>query len=700
MAAGCEGTSRARARSAGRDAFSRDACRRLLTRSLAIAAGVAALVVPAGTAAAGVRQPFDTPVALPSGAGLSAAAVSVAPGGTIDVLGQSSQGSGCALFTLGHSGATARFLGRTPGGAGCALARDSTPTGLALGSRSADGSVSGASANGSTFTYADQAGPAALGAMAADPVANATGSTDVYQLEADPGTGLPRVALSEDGGQTYALGSALITADVPAAQWQGTGPAPVTGNLVARRDATGLRLYSVFLTADSGPDRAAQAKAGTDRLNRVYEALGTVTPGVTPGAPPAVTWRDVEVWHAPPGTQLNNPAPAIAVDSAGHVYVALADGPHVDVTSSFDGLSWNAAAAPQHIDTLAAGLPQGVLDAAVAPALAAGGNGKVDVAWLGATHDTWTVFLAQTVDQAASWTAYPVSGSAPVHQGPAPGGVALAVDQVTGAAAVAYDADVASGVASLFATRQCTGLSAVTGVALVDDCVASQPATPVLPGSTCPGPQVTDPAADAIDNSVSGKGRNVAPLDLLTAQISTADPRTLLATITLNRLTSSLPAGVAQAAWQLTWMQGGVERYARATLTGHAPAFTVGTVAADGMLQRGSAVHGAFSPGAGGTITMDVPVKALGNPAPGTPLQDIVAATYVRHVSSADSTVQPLDRAPDGGSGAPISVAQLCAPEDSMPEVPAAVMLPAAAALVGMVFLWRRRRRGNRTPAA
>ena len=157
------------------------------------------------------------------------------------------------------------------------------------------------------------------------------------------------------------------------------------------------------------------------------------------------------------------------------------------------------------MDSVATGIPAGV-DAALLPAIASGANGKVDVAWYGATGgnatsndpasdgaNVWAVYMAQTIDAGQSWTAYAVSDH-PVHQGAlkpsasTPGdALAIAVDQVSGAAAVAYaDDQLAPGTPSLFATRQCTGLSALTGVSLVNDCVAPQPATPVLPGSTCP----------------------------------------------------------------------------------------------------------------------------------------------------------------------------------------------------------------------
>jgi len=576
-----------------------------------------------------------------------------------------------------------------------------------VATQSVDGTLSGRALNGgASFMWADTSGPIAMGSLAADPAPNTAGTSDLFLLVNDATTGLPHVAVSHDAGATYVVGPTLVNpADIASGQWSGAGPLPLAGNLVARRDATGLHLYSVVETADSAADRAAQALAKTNNLNRVYAAIGTVTPSLTLGGPPTVTWHDVEAYHAPKGSALNHTGPATAVDSAGHVYETFADGRHVFAKSDLTGLAWNPAAAPLTVDAIATGLPAG-MDASVIPAIAAGGNGKVDLAWYGATgglatapdpsadlHNSWAVYMAQTLDGGATWTAYPVSGNA-VHQGSAAGALQLAVDQVSGVAAVAYAGDqTAPGLPSLFATRQCTGFSAVTGLALVDDCVATQPATPVLPGSTCPGPQVRDAAGDALDTSASGLGANVASLDILLAEFRIVDPSTELATLTLNRMSTTLPVNIAQAQWRLTWTQGAVEHYAQASMAaGQAPVYTFGTVNPDGTPGAGTPVQGALVPGANGTITFTLPLALMGNPAAGSMLQNITAATYAVYTSQGSAAAQLVDRAPDGGAGADYAVAQVCAPVTNVPEIPAAALLPLVGGATAIAVAVKRRR--------
>ena len=630
-------------------------------------------------------------------------------------IGSTGAGTGCTLFNLSRDGSSAAYLGRTPGGVECTLNQATlkpSALGLTVATQSPDGTLSGRALNGgASFMWADTSGPIAMGSLAADPVLNTAGTSDLFLLVNDATTGLPHVAVSHDAGATYAVGPTLVNpADIAAGQWQGAGPLPLAGNLVARRDATGLHLYSVVETADSAADRSAQAAAKTDNLNRVYAAVGTVTPSLTPGGAPTVSWHDVEAYHAPKGTALNHTSPATAVDSAGHVYETFADGRHVFAKSDATGLAWNPAVAPLTIDAIATGLPAG-MDASVIPAIAAGGNGKADVAWYGATgglptapdpstdlHNSWAVYMAQTLDGGATWTAYPVSGNA-VHQGPAAGALQLAVDQVSGVAAVAYAGDQAApGLPSLFATRQCTGFSAVTGVALVDDCVAKQPATPVLPGSTCPGPQVRDAAGDALDTSASGIGANIASLDVLLAEFRIVDPSTELATLTLNNMSATLPVNIAQAQWRLTWTQGAIEHYAQASIVaGQAPVYTFGTVNPDGTLGAGAPVQGALIPGANGTITFTLPLALMGNPAAGSMLQNISAATYAVYTSQGSPAAQLVDRAPDGGAGADYAVAQVCAPLTNVPEIPAAALLPLVGGATTAIAVAVKRRRSRRT---
>ena len=60
-------------------------------------------------------------------------------------------------------------------------------------------------------------------------------------------------------------------------------------------------VYTVLATADSATDLTA--------LDEIWEAVGTVTPGLTASTPPTVAWHDVLAWAAPAGSQLNRPLP-------------------------------------------------------------------------------------------------------------------------------------------------------------------------------------------------------------------------------------------------------------------------------------------------------------------------------------------------------------------------------------------------------
>ena len=673
----------------------------------------------AGTARSTVTTPFATPIALSGGSGSTPATAAAAADGSIYIIGSTAAGSGCTLFNYAENGSGGAYLGRTPGGLGCTLTLQPASGALDVATQSADGTLTGRSPTSSaSFSWADTSGQFSMGSIAADPVPNATGTSDVFLVVRDAAWGLPRIAISHDGGATYTLGDSLISAaDIPAGQWQGAGPAPAVGNLVARRDATGLHLFSVIETADSASDRSLQNTRHTDNLNRVYAAIGTVTPGVAPSAAPTVTWHDVEVYHAPIATPLNHDLPSTSVDSAGHVYEAFADGRHVYVKSDLTGLGWNASAAPTAVDSIATGLPR-FMNAAAYPAIAAGGNGKVDLAWYVATggrttsaaldpRNLWTVFMAQSLDEGKTWKASPVSGGV-VHLGASAGALQLTVNQVSGVATVAYTGDMPSpGLPSLFATRQCTGLSAVTGLALVNDCVATQPATPVLPGSTCPGPQIRDGLGDAIDTSALGRDSNLATFDILLVQVvtteapappaTTANATAQQVTLTINRLSSTLPAHVSEGVWRLTWTQATVQRYAQAVLLPkHQPAFTTGVVNADGSLGPGTVIPGGFVPGTNGTISFMLRLGAIGNPAANTPLQNLTAATYVQYSGQGFSSLQLVDRAPDGGVGADYSIGLVCQPASDMPEVPAAALLPVVGGAAAGIIVAVRRRRSRR----
>jgi hypothetical protein len=699
---------------------------RVVGTGLIAACSLLALAAHPASVTAASAPPFDPPTALPSSAGSIDPSLIVDPDGPVGILASTAAGQGCTLFTVSHSGGSAEYLGRLAGGTGCEMTSTEVQGQPQLAYSAAEWQVpvSGQSTTGgASFSWATASAPA-MGSLAADPALDASATTDLFELVTDPATGLPHVAVSTDGGRSFSMGSALIDpVQVPAALWSGSGPAPVVGNLIARRNATGLTLYTAFETAASAADRSAQAAAGTDNLSRLYEAVGTVIPGLG-GAAPAVSWQDVLVGAAAPGSALNRALPSVAVDAAGHVYDAFSDGHHLWVDESGDGLHWNP---PVAVDSVP-GAPSG-LDAALLPSIAAGGNGGADVAWYVASggnpaaadpssdaRNTWNVLMAQTLDAGKTWTVTPVTQTA-LHQGALcvaadttctaqPGATTypdsalrIAVDQVTGAAVAAFAGDGPSGALSLLATRQCTGHSALTGTSLTDDCVALQPATPVLPGTSCPGPQITNPAGQAIRTIAPAGGVNLPALDLLSVRLGPQDSGDDIATIAVNEMTPALPGGVDAAIWRVLWTMGGHQQFAEASLVrGGSMEFAVGALNSDGSVAHEVPAQGTVAYGAGGGVAIVIPRSAIGNPATGTQLKDLYAATYAQYRDSPASLGELLvDRAPEGGYGATYELGVECPPADNLPDAPAAVMLPLVGGIAAILVTAYRRRRSRRT---
>jgi hypothetical protein len=103
-------------------------------------------------------------------------------------------------------------------------------------------------------------------------------------------------------------------------------------------------------------------------------------------------------------------------------------------------------------------------------------------------------------------------------------------------------------------------------------------------------------------------------------------------------------------------------------------------------------VQGALIPGANGAITFTLPRALIGNPATGSSLQNISAATYAVYSAQGSPTAQLVDRAPDGGAGADYAVAQVCAPLSNVPEIPAAALLPLVGGATAIAVAVKRRR--------
>jgi len=426
--------------------------------------------------------------------------------------------------------------------------------------------------------------------MAADPRLNSAGLADVFMTYHDVSVLDIELGVSIDGGFSYVQNAPIINNnDVPVTQWQGagansTGAGNELGNVVTRRTAAGLTLYSIFQTPDSATDNVNQGIAATNNFNRVYEAIGTVTSDT---APPVISWRNYEIYHGPLGARYNRIFPVTSVDSAGRVYAFWSDGNHIDYKTDATGTGWTPSAAPSHITN------PGTVNTVIMPWAQAGAAGIADVVFYGASGGTgaqpnpqdnvnnvWNAYFAQTVDGGASFTVATASDHA-IHKGPiCIDGLAcnlstpardrtlldffqVSIDPTNGAADVAYaDDHAAPGTAVLYFTRQCTGTSATTGAALTNDCVAPPAPAPLPQGSTCPGPQIVDLVGDAPNNYPGGDGSNINNLDVVNAFFGTPSSTTIQVTLTINNLAPPPPpANLISAYWTVYWTFNGTTYY-------------------------------------------------------------------------------------------------------------------------------------------
>jgi uncharacterized repeat protein (TIGR01451 family) len=640
--------------------------------------------------------------------------------------------AGCKAFRVSHDGSASTFLGfpdHTAGGGDCdwALGPQETATlpgfgtpsdnDLAYSSLTLANITTGKSNDGGTTfgppnPFSQQVAGDDRMWMTADPKLNNLGFADVYMIYHDIEVIDIQLGVSRDGGQTYVQNGPIINnTDVPPSQWQGSlnsppGPAGNgLGNIVARRDpGTGvLTLYSIFVTPDSSQDNIDQGLAATANFNRVYEAVGTVTDVPAPGAP-IISWRNYEVYHGPLGARYERIFPVTAVDTAGKVYAIWTDGNHILYKTDATGTGWDPATAPGQIPN-----PAGV-NTTIMPWVDAGTSGIADVVFYGARggsgaqpnpqddpNNVWNTYMAQTIDGGSTWGVFKASDH-DIHTGPicidglgcnlsSPPRdrtlldfLQVSIDPTNGAADIAYSDDhAAPGNSVLYFTRQCTGTSATTGAALVNDCVPPPPPPTPPQGTTCPGPQILDFVGDAPNNYPGGQGQNMDMLDIENASFgASAGSANIDVTLTVKDLQAPPTAenpNVTSGLWTVYWQQAGTANapggsrwwFAQASTTGQggnaAITFSDGTfdVGADSYSGR-QAATGEFHQGLNGTFLIHVPRSHVGTPPDGATLTNtfadtagafLVAGTGLRFIARAD-------RAPDSNYGANYHVAQTC----------------------------------------
>jgi len=453
-------------------------------------------------------------------------------------------------------------------------------------------------------------------------------------------------------------------------------------------------LYAIFAgTANATETAMSQLPTATyDYLDTLY--LATSRDG-------GRTWTDSKIFSVPAAShrELDLVFPVLAVDTGGGLYAAWSDGFKISYVSSTNhGARWTT---PFQINTDNRGAVPDKGRADLFPWLVGGAPGKVDVVWYhgqggdtsayrnpgtaDATHGTtlWTVGFAQLFNATnavgAAQPAVQTNNAAitpVIHKGSVcnngtvcgitgPGDRTLldffqvAIDSA-GRANIAYASDINSpGNASTVYTRQNSGLSALSGLPVPRHSYV-QPV--VATGTSCPGPQVLDPAGDAAGSTTNGAGEtNVASEDILNARFTTPDAAHLAAALTLNDLSSTPAPGTLSTQYVVHWTFGGKDYYAAADVGPAATTYTVGTSTA-GKMNPGTAVPGTFTPGKNGRITWTAPRAAVGSPATGAllskPYADdrgsfTVAGTGLHYVAS-------VDRAPDAGTGATYTVGGHC----------------------------------------
>jgi hypothetical protein len=699
-------------------------------RSIGILAGVALLAAlavvqlsPTG-AAPPIAATFNTNLLLPGSNGAAEPSIRTNSKGESFVIGPT--GSQCQAMRVNHAGSAAKFLGapdHNAGGGDCdwavgpketaSLPTFATPTADNLAFSSLDNLVNittGKSGDdGNTFLSPNPASTQVVGDdrmwMAADPKLNSGGFNTIFMTYHDVSLVDIQLSVSIDGGFTYMQSGPIINspADVPTGQWEGLGvlAGNELGNIVARRDGSGhLTLYSIFATPDSPADNQAQGNltVGTTNFNRLYEAIGTVTDPTPPSVLPAIAWRNYEIFHGPIGARYNRIFPVTTVDSAGRVYAFWSDGNHIftksDPTGTGNGTAWTATvvtipnfgadntAIMPWADALAAGGAPGVVDAVFYGAHGGSGaqpNPQDDA------NNVWNTYMAQTVDGGVTWTTSKASDH-DIHKSQlCIDGLncnlsgsrdrtlldffQVSIDPTNGAADIAFADDHASkGSAVMYYTRQCTGISAKTGLALVNDCKAPPPPPTPPQGNVCPGPQIRDFVGDAPNNYPGGMGQNLDNLDIVSSTFKST-PQTAAGTnidITLKLKDLEAPPttqnpNIVSAIWIVYFQYGTVATnntwyYVRATLNGFGgtavPTYDWGTW--NGSFTPGTgAITGEFHPGPLGTFVFHLPRTYIQSPPDGAHLTNTWANTHASITALGNGVyfTAAADRAPNSSYG-------------------------------------------------
>src|SRR2546421_5323942 len=203
------------------------------------------------------------------------------------VIGPTGVPAGCKAFRVAHNGSSAAYIGQpdhTAGGGDCDWAIGPQETSSTISPPASDDVLAYSSLTlpnittgksddgGNTFgppnVYSQQVGGDDRMWMAADPRLNSLGLANIFMTYHDvSGPEDIEMGVSIDGGFSYIQNAPIINNnDVPVGQWQGAGVNAAgagngIGNIVTRRTAAGLKLYSIFATPDSASDNVNQGVA-------------------------------------------------------------------------------------------------------------------------------------------------------------------------------------------------------------------------------------------------------------------------------------------------------------------------------------------------------------------------------------------------------------------------------------------------------
>lgn len=577
-----------------------------------------------------------------------------------------------------------------PGGGDCDIATGGAPPAngfdnVAVSSLSLANLTVNRSSDGGT-TFMTPANPVGTQAFVVDREWQATDDgLNLAYLTVHTGDANIAVAVSTDGGYTYTTNSTAITPSVlPAAENNNH-----FGNIVV--DPRTHKLYIPFVAPASAAENAASQANDPSYGNEhvAYVAVGDPCPCTAGTAPGAIKWTNHVVYTAPTGDDLDHIFPAVALDKTGNAYITWSDSHRVFLThSTDDGRTWST---PEM-------LGNGHSD--MFPWLAAGKKGAVDLVWYQAStdpnscasgptndsqgvnnncHDVWDVEFWQTLDgldTSPTWR-HGIAASS-IHLGSlCDNGTTCSGDRTLldffqvaldplGAANIAFASDSATpGSASIIYTRQCAGLSATSRTAIKYPCAGLGAPPPPPPPPVCSGTNaITDPAGDA--NNPSGAGGSTDQVDITHVSFSN-DATTITTTMQLVNLTTTPVAATADTYYTVVW--NGTKWYATQAVE-PAPdkfAYTYGEwdpSASQFVSGTPVATTGSFTTGPDGTVSVNVPRAAVGNP----PIPASTAATAAvqqpyGQTQSGEGVVgagliftHPDDRAPDVGGGPAWSV--------------------------------------------